>query len=116
MARNSDRWVTPGVIVAALVVCGVVALAIIGGATWLVSIGLDPAPMLTAVGAIVTALTSLSAVALQLANRATTAKIERNTGVLAPGGVPDATAPLYGRHGRPGPPPGRGAAPAPPGS
>lgn len=108
MARDSDRWVTPGVVVAGLLVAGALALATIGGATYLVAVGRDPGPMLQAVGAVVTAVSSLSAVALQLASRATVAKVERNTQALAPGGTPlrpeALTEPLYGRHGRPGVP------------
>lgn len=101
MARDSDRWVTPGVVATGLIVAGLVVLGILGCVAWLVSIGRDPAPVLQAVGASVTAVSSLGAVALQLANRATVAKVERNTGALAYGAREPDTGRL-GRHsGRP---------------
>lgn len=114
MARQSDRWVTPGVIITGLLVATVVVLAIIGAITYLAAIGRDPGPMLDLVTKVVTAVGSLGALGLQLANRATVTKVERNTAPLAPGGVPlAATDRLYGGHSRP---PVPRTTPAPPGS
>jgi hypothetical protein len=45
--------------------------------------GVDPDPMLKTVGALVAAATSVGTLLLQLVNRQTVAKTERNTGVLA---------------------------------
>jgi hypothetical protein len=104
VARQSDRWVTPGVVIVALLGLLTLALATIGGVAWLVAIGRDPAPLLQGLGAVVASLSSLGALGLQLANRSTVTKVERNTSGLAPGGVPvrfDATEPIRGLHGRP---------------
>ena len=111
MARSSDRWVTPAVVIVALLALLVLALATIAGVAWLVAIGRDPAPLLQGLGAVVAALSSLGALGLQLANRSTVTKVERNTSGLAPGGVPvrfDATEPIRGLHARPRVPPTAG--------
>ena len=108
MARNTDRWVTPGVIITGLLGLVCLALGVVGGVVWLVAIGRDPAPVLNSLGAVVAALSSLGALGLQLANRSTVTKVERNTSGLAPGGFPvvfDATEPIVGLHGRPRRPP-----------
>ena len=81
--RETDRYLTPGVVVTLLLVLGVVLLGTIGCVAWLTSIGRDPDPMLKLVGAWVAAGSSTVTLVLQLANRATVAKTERNTGVLA---------------------------------
>lgn len=81
--RSSDRWVTPGVIVAAILTAGVVVLGIGAGVVYLTANGRDPDPILRLVAQIVTAVGSLGTLLLQLANRQTVAKTERNTGVLA---------------------------------
>lgn len=81
--RNTDRWVTPGVVVAALFVAGACILATIAAVAWLTARGLNPDPMLKLVGIAATALGSLGSFVLQLVNRRTVAKTERNTGLLA---------------------------------
>ncbi len=81
--RQSDRWITPGVIVAGLLVAGVVILATVYAVTYLASIGKDPDPMLRLVAQVVTAGGSLGTLLLTLTGRSTVAKVERNTGVLA---------------------------------
>lgn len=117
MARNTDRWVTPAVVIVGLLVGGVIVLGALAAVTWLTAQGRDPGPMLDLVTKVTTAVGSLGALALQLANRATVTKVERNTSPLAPGGVPlvvdppMVTEPLYGRHGRRRPPPPNRAAP-----
>jgi hypothetical protein len=74
---------TPAVVVTLLLVAGLIVCSTIGAVAWLTSIGRDPDPMLKLVGALVAAVTSTGGLVLQIANRATVAKTERNTGVLA---------------------------------
>jgi hypothetical protein len=109
--RQSDRWVTPETVRSGLRWVSLVILVLIGAVTWLVSIGRDPSPLLEAIGAVVTAVTAVSGVILQMANRATVTKVERNTAPLVPGGVPvvlEAVTDRLGRHGsRPPVPPNR---------
>lgn len=81
--RQSDRWVTPGVVITGLLVACVIALALIATTAWLSSKGIDSGPVLDLITQIVTAVSALGALVLNLANRASTAKTERNTGVLA---------------------------------
>ena len=81
--RQSDRYVTPAVVVALVVVGGLVVLGVFGACAWLTSIGRDPEPLVRLVGTLVAAATGLGTFVLQLANRATVTKTERNTGVLA---------------------------------
>lgn len=80
--RQSDRWVTPGVIVAFLLVAMVVTLAAMGAITYLAAIGADPDPMVKLVADIVTAVGSLAAAIFTMATRATTTKVERNVNSL----------------------------------
>lgn len=104
-ARNTDRWVTPGVVGLALTLATVIILGIVAAVTYLTARGFDPAPVVKLVADLVAAVGALATVGLQLANRATVTKVERNTSPLAPGGVPlrlePPTEPLDGRHGRP---------------
>lgn len=81
--RNSDRWITPAVIIVALLVGGVLVALLIAATAWLSARGADPDPMIKTVGAVVTGLGSLATLTVTLATRTTTAKTERNTGVLA---------------------------------
>lgn len=80
--RSSDRWVTPAVVVAGLLVVGVVLLALIGATAWLTHQGVDVDPMLQLMREWVTTAAALGALALQLANRSSVTKTERNTGQL----------------------------------
>lgn len=113
MPRNSDRWVTPAVVVWGMVLGTIVVLATVAAVTWLTYLGRDPGPMLDLVAKVVTAIGTLGTLGLQLANRATVTKVERNTGALATDRLDrlDATDRL-GRHGALPPVPGRGTAPA----
>jgi len=81
--RQSDRWVTPGVIVAAILVAGVIVLAVSAGVVYLTAIGRDPGPILQLVTQLVAAVGAMGSLVLQLVGRKTAAKTERNTGVLA---------------------------------
>lgn len=81
--RTSDRWVTPGVIVAGLLVIGVVLLALIGVTAWLTREGIDISPMLQLMREWVTTVAAIGALVLQLANRSSVTKTERNTGLQA---------------------------------
>lgn len=81
--RQSDRWITPGVIVAAILVAGLVVLGVTAGLVYLTAEGKDPDPVLRLVAQVVTAIGSLGSLVVTLATRTTTTKTERNTGVLA---------------------------------
>jgi hypothetical protein len=81
--RNSDRWITPGVIIAAILTIGVLVAIVAGGVTYLTAMGKDPDPMLRLVAQVATAAGSLGTLLLQLFGRVTLAKTERNTGILA---------------------------------
>lgn len=81
--RNSDRWVTPGVVCVGIITVGLVVLGTAGLVTWLAARGVDPAPVLDLTAKIATAAGSLGTLALQLVSRRTVAKTERNTGLLA---------------------------------
>lgn len=83
MTRESDRWVTPAVVVAGIVAAVVVVLAVGGGVVYLTAIGRDPGPLVQLVASLVAAVGANLAVVLQLVGRKTAAKTERNTGVLA---------------------------------
>lgn len=77
--RDTDRWVTPRVVVWGLLAGTLVILAAIGSVTYLTAIGKDPSPMLDVVSQVGTAVAALGALAVQLANRATVTKVERNS-------------------------------------
>lgn len=92
---------TPGVIVTALLVAGVVVVVITAGVVYLTAAGRDPGPMLQLVTQLVAAVGAVGSVVLQLAGRRTVAKVERNTGLLA-----GEVAKLPTRAAAPPPPPG----------
>jgi membrane protein implicated in regulation of membrane protease activity len=81
--RKSDRYVTPGVIIAALIIAGILLAVVAGSVAYLTAQGIDPDPMLKLVATVGGGLFSLGTFILQLVNRPTAAKTERNTGVLA---------------------------------
>jgi hypothetical protein len=81
--RDSDRLVTPRVIVVFLLVGAALVLATIGAVTYLSAIGRDPDPMLKLVAQAVTAVGSLGTLLLTLTGRQGIAKVERNTGLIA---------------------------------
>lgn len=80
--RRSDRWITPGVIIAFVIVAGVVACVLAASVAYLTARGIDPDPMIKLVTTTLAALGSLATFVMQLVNRSTTAKVERNTGLL----------------------------------
>jgi hypothetical protein len=81
--RKSDRWLTPGVIIAALLVAGFTVASVVGSVAYLTARGIDPDPLLKLAGTLVAAAGSVGTFVLQLAQRAQNSKTERNTGVLA---------------------------------
>lgn len=81
--RKSDRWLTPGVIIAALLVAGVLVAIVIGSVAYLTARGIDPDPMLKLAATLVGAAGGVATFVLQLAQRAQNSKTERNTGLLA---------------------------------
>ena len=83
MARNSDRWVTPGVVMVFLVVAGLVVVAVFGAVTYMTVRGYDPAPVVDLVATLVAAVGSLGTLVATLTSRKTTTKVERNTGLQA---------------------------------
>jgi hypothetical protein len=80
--RKSDRWITPAVIIAFVIVGGVVACVLAASVAYLTARGIDPDPMIKLVTTTLAALGSLATFVMQLVNRSTTAKVERNTGTL----------------------------------
>lgn len=81
--RNTDRYLTPAVVVTLILVVGGVVATTVCAVAWLTVQGLDPDPMLRLLAQITAAATGTATFILQIANRATVAKTERNTGVLA---------------------------------
>jgi hypothetical protein len=84
--RASDRYITPGVVMVGLVMGTVVVLAIVGVVGYLTARGYDPAPIVTLTANLIGAVGGLGTLVVQLVTRKTTARIERNTGLL-PGQV-----------------------------
>lgn len=82
-SRNSDRWLTPGVIITGLLVAGLIVSSIVGAIAYLTARGIDPSPLLKLAATLVGALGGVGTLVLQLAQRAQNSKTERNTGVLA---------------------------------
>jgi hypothetical protein len=82
MARRSDRWVTPGVVVALILTGGVLVLAVVLSVTFLTYWGLDPDPMLRLVANVTAAVGSVGTFLVQLVTRRTTTNVERKTGQL----------------------------------
>jgi hypothetical protein len=81
--RNSDRWLTPWTVVAIVAILALTVLGISGGLVYLASIGKDPSPVLDMVTKVGTAAGALIAAGATLASGVRTAKVERNTGILA---------------------------------
>jgi hypothetical protein len=81
--RSSDRWVTPAVVVSGLLCATVVVLGVAGCVTYLAQRGIDPDPVLRLLAEVGAAVSGVGSLLLQLVNRRTTTKVERNTGVLA---------------------------------
>lgn len=86
--RDSDRWVTPAVVIAGLVLAVVLVLAVLACVTYLAAIGRDPAPVVQLVAALVGGVTGLGSLGLQLAGRRTVTKIERHVGLAGPATSP----------------------------
>ncbi|MET0996266.1 MAG: hypothetical protein ABWY20_20265 [Mycobacterium sp.] len=79
---KSDRWITPGVVVTLIIAVTIGLLAVVTAAAWLTSLGKDPGPMYDFVTGAIGGLTGSASLVLQLANRKTATKTERNTGAL----------------------------------
>jgi hypothetical protein len=80
---KSDRWVTPAVIVTLILAVLAGLVSVIAAAAYLTSIGKDPGPMYDFVVTSIGGLTGSASLVLQLANRKTNTKTERNTGLIA---------------------------------
>ena len=80
--RASDRYITPGVVMVGLVMGTLVVLAIVGVVGYLTARGYDPAPIVTLTANLIGAVGGLGTLIVQLVTRKTTARIERNTGLL----------------------------------
>lgn len=87
--------VATGIVCASLTVLGVAALVAL-----LAVRGIDPDPVVQLAGTAITAVGSTAAVVLQLVNRRTATRTDRNTGLLA-----SAVAGQLDEHGRPSGPP-----------
>lgn len=104
--RESDRWVTPAVVIAGLRWASLLVLVVVGSVTYLTAIGRDPGPMVQVVASLIGGVTGLGSLSLQLANRSTVAKIERHVGTPAPATrpvspvrLPELPPPARSRHG-----------------
>jgi hypothetical protein len=82
MARRSDRWITPPVVVGMLFCGTVVILAVIASVTFLTWRGLDPDPMIRLTAQVGAAVFSAGTFIQGLAQRRTTTNVERKTGQL----------------------------------
>ena len=80
---KSDRWITPGVIIAGILTLGLVVAVVAVSVAYLTARGIDPQPMLQLVAGCATGVGTLGTLVLQLSGRSTQTKVERNTGVLA---------------------------------
>jgi hypothetical protein len=80
--RDSDRWITPRVVVAMIAAAVVVVLAALAAVTYLAARGVDPDPVLKTVGQLATGVGSLLTLVFTLHGRRGVAKVERNTGLL----------------------------------
>lgn len=78
--RDSDRYITPQVVCVALVVGGVLVLAVVGSMVFLTLRGLDPDPMLKFTAQVGGGLAAVMNLWVSLAGRKTTAKTERLAG------------------------------------
>lgn len=79
--RDSDRYVNPRVVSLLIVCATLLLLATIAALTWLTNRGVDPDPVLKLTAQVGGGLAGLLSLLLQLVNRATIAKTERNTAV-----------------------------------
>ena len=95
--RPSDRWVTPGVIIVAIIVTGVVILSVAGGVVYLTAVGRDAGPVIQLVAQVATGIGAMGSLVLQLAGRKTAAKTERNTGAVAAAVLPPGRRPWEAR-------------------
>lgn len=102
--RDTDRWITPRVVVALIAAAVLVVLAALGSVTYLAARGIDPAPTLKLAGGIATAAGTMLNLLLSLSQRRTTTKVERNTGQIKNGLVEVATV-IDQRTQRAAPPP-----------
>jgi hypothetical protein len=100
--RASDRWITPGVVMVALLVAGGLVALLIAVVGYLTVRGYDPAPLLDLTAKIVTAVGSFGTLLLTLASRRTTTKVERNTGLIA-NELRDVADKVYEEPGAPAP-------------
>jgi hypothetical protein len=80
--RASDRYITPGVVMVALVMGTVVVLSIVAVVGYLTARGYDPAPVVTLTANLIGAAGGLGTLIVQLVTRKTTARIEKHTGLL----------------------------------
>lgn len=101
--RQSDRWVTPSTVIVGILTVGAVLALAIAAITWLTVQGVDPDPMLKLVAQIGGGVAGVLSLLLQFANRASTVKTERNTGVLMnhTGDIADAVYEVAGAIPRP---------------
>jgi hypothetical protein len=81
--RNSDRWVTPGVVIVGILCLSAIVLGVAALVAYLAARGVDPDPMLRLVAEVATGASALGSFVLTLLNRKTTAKAEANSGVAA---------------------------------
>lgn len=79
---RSDRWITPGVVIVGLLTIGACVLGSVGVFAYLAARGVDTEPVMRLVVTLIGAASGMLSLLLQLANRRTNTKTERNTGLL----------------------------------
>jgi hypothetical protein len=82
MPYKSDRWITPGVLITLAMVLGFVVSVTVAAVAYLEARGVDSTAIPELVSKLVIAASSLIGLAVQLVNRKTATKTERNTGLL----------------------------------
>lgn len=90
--RQTDRWVTPGVVVAALALGTLVVLSVVAAVTYLTARGLDPDPMLSLAAEVGGSVALVANLLLTLTGRAGQAKVERVAGRELPARLDDIEA------------------------
>lgn len=102
--RVSDRWLTPAVVVALVLMGGIVCLGVLAAVTYLTAQGYDPQPVVQLATTLVGAAAALGTFLQGLVTRKTTTKVERNSGQLGMAALRalDQLEAERGRHAGPG--------------
>lgn len=97
--RESDRFITPRVVVVLVLAATVLCVVVLGCVTYLTARGFDPQPVVQLVGTLVAAAASLGGFVVSLVQRRTSTNVQRRLGRLEPA-VLDTLDELDARAGR----------------